>query len=931
MPYKIYCSSNNSFIDYFAHNFPSLSNFSDIKNFLDIKNINHFKYIYFDIKNIHHILYESENVIEIKKINNISDCFYIDLLIKADYTMINYIYSLNVIEEVNDLIKDNNLEIKNIILAKISLDFIYNYKQSDKYNSKIDNNKLTIIEEKNNKIINKYYKNIKDYLLKNIDVIYMEVFYGLIQNNKFIDYDYIMNIIKQIDFESITLTNNMFNELNKILEKELMKTYIISTIEDLFDIKKINFYYILIKSILKDSIFIYHIPTLLETRKIIIYNIKYNLDNIWKLYIKEEKIKKERINYIIKTITDSEYYLYEIINYRQNLLEILNYFEKFWPETKKEEILYLKNYTTKLSNFNLKKGKINIINILKDCKRAKYINKRFHIINYMFDIDNLTTSEYQKNKYIYEWNILEIMIKRKKYKKFRKNTTEKLMTYFQDTNNKTILLNIFKEEHIKSFIDKNINLKNQNNEEILNVTYQVNDNGIIEVRALSSSNLISIKKTETSIIRESYYIQSEDISNQNNLNIYKENNNEKEDDGSVVNGSISIVKEVEKDLFEILLKSNKYKILEYIKTIGKYKRPQFVKQLSNDYFLVSSEDKKLYIFDFLYNYIMDINLNLEKFPYDITENIYAKKNNLELIISSLDNMLYIKLDMKYKNYIIYKYESESLPSLSTFQVGENKTVIVGLQGINFIENLFTSSTEFIYHKQNYTTPYVQGIIINSEIIALTSNNIIPKGEDKLVFYNWRKKRIFYEIKEFSFSISGNGLCLINSEKISPKYKILLCACRKYTNKKEKKNGILVVCIDLEKVMFYHKFVNTENFEVLCFCQISIINNENAINEDISYKKNIQNINTDYFFVGGFDKNRRAGLIKLYRLVHNKEFKNTKIEFIQNIKIDKKKGFSGFKEPISSITQSNIIGNIIISCLDGNVHLFKPPNIDYFLN
>ena len=36
-------------------------------------------------------------------------------------------------------------------------------------------------------------------------------------------------------------------------------------------------------------------------------------------------------------------------------------------------------------------------------------------------------------------------------------------------------------------------------------------------------------------------------------------------------------------------------------------------------------------------------------------------------------------------------------------------------------------------------------------------------------------------------------------------------------------------------------------------------------------------------------------------------------------------------PITCITQSNISGNILITCWDGNIYLFKPPNIDFFLN
>ena len=41
-------------------------------------------------------------------------------------------------------------------------------------------------------------------------------------------------------------------------------------------------------------------------------------------------------------------------------------------------------------------------------------------------------------------------------------------------------------------------------------------------------------------------------------------------------------------------------------------------------------------------------------------------------------------------------------------------------------------------------------------------------------------------------------------------------------------------------------------------------------------------------------------------------------------------FNGFENSISCITQSNITGNIIVTCWDGNTYLLNPPNIDFYL-
>jgi len=116
----------------------------------------------------------------------------------------------------------------------------------------------------------------------------------------------------------------------------------------------------------------------------------------------------------------------------------------------------------------------------------------------------------------------------------------------------------------------------------------------------------------------------------------------------------------------------------------------------------------------------------------------------------------------------------------------------------------------------------------------------------------------------------------------------------------------------------------------CFCQILNANNENPINGDINNKENIKIFNTDFFFVGGFDEDKGLGMIKLFKIKYNKIFKNTSIEYIEDIIIEENDEFNGFEGPISCITQSNMFGNIIITCWDGNIYIFKPPNIDYFL-
>ena len=115
-----------------------------------------------------------------------------------------------------------------------------------------------------------------------------------------------------------------------------------------------------------------------------------------------------------------------------------------------------------------------------------------------------------------------------------------------------------------------------------------------------------------------------------------------------------------------------------------------------------------------------------------------------------------------------------------------------------------------------------------------------------------------------------------------------------------------------------------------------------INEE--YRKNIDLIETNYFFVGGFDPEKREGQIKLYKIHFKKKACDTTIEFLQDILNNeqnsnplqdfsyddkKKKSLGSFDDPISCIIQSEITGNIIVGSYSGNVYLFTPPNLEYY--
>ena len=122
------------------------------------------------------------------------------------------------------------------------------------------------------------------------------------------------------------------------------------------------------------------------------------------------------------------------------------------------------------------------------------------------------------------------------------------------------------------------------------------------------------------------------------------------------------------------------------------------------------------------------------------------------------------------------------------------------------------------------------------------------------------------------------------------------------NKKNEKN-------EEQNVEFWKKFIPTKEFEVNCFCQIRGKRKSN------------------YFFAGGFDKDKRQGLIKLYRITCGKEID---IEFLDDIYFDDDES-KGFEGTINCIIQSPNDEKILVTCWDKKIYSFSKPNIDYYLD
>ena len=224
--------------------------------------------------------------------------------------------------------------------------------------------------------------------------------------------------------------------------------------------------------------------------------------------------------------------------------------------------------------------------------------------------------------------------------------------------------------------------------------------------------------------------------------------------------------------------------------------------------------------------------------------------------------------------------------------------------------------------------FIGGNKIDMDIIALISktntlNESNEGDEDELIFYNLLSEKDIKTIKGYSFILSSiNNLALLpkseenNKENIKEINKILIYACTK--NSKGRKNGFLLINIKKvecdPEIKISEIFYDTGNFEVTCFCPYTV-------NKYLDCQKN-ENKNSDYFLASVYDKENNRGLIKVYKLISNKEVSLEKtIEFIK----DNKYLLDNIR--ITCILQSTIEGAIIIGCDNGDIIIFNQLDFD----
>ena len=921
-----------------------ISNYNDIKEILKFENLEVIKYLYFNRKNIHNILYYEQESIEIEcNKNNIKlpYIFYLYLLIEEDRNMINYLYSIDYIRNIyNDNINNNSKnKYKLIIISIIIIGLIGNYRNTDLYDED-QNEELTEFEKKSNEIINNR-EIIKNNNLIKIDNIYIDIIKSLIIEGKFEDYDS-YNIINELELENIDITKTMFDEILKILNsndyKKNINEYIILEEKDLYDEKKINFYFILLKYILKNSIYIYHIPILLKTRKFFI-----KLNNILYNNIKENI--REKFEYIFEKIVDLQYYYNKKPLFNNNESKDKSTIEMSSINSNTSKIIKkVENYE---NNNNIQQNENNSKSIIEYSHFSNPVQSSQRSLG-IASINNVDIKqEIELNNIEDEIKIINYIIKTNKTNQKEISLPfENTLDNSDDINNKYLKLKEKINEKYKESKSKEYDNMRKNLEQIDNFIKEI-EKKLNELDMEIEIQLIFIKKNKEKLEEFenyscSYKINSFGMNNEAN-NIPKDENilNNKEYKNfynllnkldfsksklsiiSINNTGSSTNNNIVRFILNSLEVASSNEIIRFLAIIGKHNKPaNYIKELSNGIF-VSGGDNNLFFYEYL---TFKIRKEYKIKNINIYEKESEKKNEIQLIVCSNENSNLLTLTED----SIKMGKQKSIKNMRVYLKTQSNILICNEEGIFQLNDLFIKIIMPVDNKI-INKSFWGGIQIYENLFAFTSNKVLLNGEDELIIFNSSSKKIINTFDNYSFCLYQNNLSLISKENESNN-KILLCACKKYI--KSQKNGILLVKIPINFINNITKaFYDTGKFEVYCFCQIFTFE---SIEINILNKNKICNIGTNFFLVGGFDPIKNQGLIKLYRINYNKEnFDLTKIEYLQDIEIEKEnkkqkdnsKKFKGFNSPITCITQSKYTGNILITCFDGNVYLFTFPNIE----
>ena len=761
------------------------------------------------------------------------------------------------------------------------------------------------------------------------------------------DFDKTYRIIEELDLENINITKSMFNEISKDLlsNESYINEYKITSFDDLFISNKVDFYYILFKYILKNSIYIYYIDFLNDIRKIIIKKKQNQTSNNNR---KIDNNFKDKIIYIIKFFLNSEYFMnYIILNN-----SILNSNLNVSNETKQNSFNPFENSSfIKIKEKSQRELSINIETSQSTDERNEenQINQRNQTNqNSQRNQINQNNQNNQRNQRSRSSQRIQNNINNEGINRqfsglssieINQKSQEDTYNLAQYINNVNISQSLYKEEKILDvikniLIESTITLIIKNNEikyeKIIYNKQEITYENFIELCPERKEQNLHLDNADICILdnykklieffdrikriandffsnirlrNELLLIQieiKEDRNQNNNKYIHLINSNyilgiNNNQDKNILNkdnyiGFTTFLKAIpfylqistisnknSNDIFStmgIISQMNLYHFICFIKIIGKHKNlAKQIRELSNGYFL-SDGYNEIFKYDIKFNKIENYELkNYFSFFVEKNDVIISQKNKfsfLNKLISNESNSI-LHTNFSFRNL---------------FNLGGGNYILCDENQIYYGSNMFNNNlSKEDYKELKIKNAYRGGIKISDDIFVITSNSILSKGENKLIFFEKNNKNFLsdIEVENYSFILSENNCALMKIPE-QENSKLLLVACKKYV--KNDKNGILLLKLQFDKAnnKKSEKFYDTKNFEVYCFCPLLEIDNKYILENN---KKELND--TEFFFVGGFDLDRREGLIKLYKVIYNDDIEKIEIKYIQDIIIEKNTG------------------------------------------
>ena len=204
-----------------------VTNYSEIGMLLEQKNGQFLKLFYFNRENINEVLYEANEIIsiDINQTKKLSDLFYLDLLIKENENVVNYIFPKETFISLSDELLSIKRSPKKIILAKIIYDLIESFEGFGNYDEKINESKLInlrnlCLKEIKDEIENdKIFWNdvdIDNILIMSIDELYAKIIIK-VYHTDFFSYENALNILDDLELEDITINENIYKKLINFL------------------------------------------------------------------------------------------------------------------------------------------------------------------------------------------------------------------------------------------------------------------------------------------------------------------------------------------------------------------------------------------------------------------------------------------------------------------------------------------------------------------------------------------------------------------------------------------------------------------------------------------------------------------------------------------------------------------------------------------